>query len=125
MFLSTLGEKAWQNFLREFYQKVERKVGLGDFKEVLWDTVIRFGEPVLMVTGLDKQARGELLEKMVRLREQMQSADDKSCKDRSTPNEKTENKEIKIKFDDKSKTYIITKDINFLKAREVGGARVG
>ena len=93
MFLSTLGEKAWQDFLRECNQKVERKVGLGDFKEVLWDTVIGFGEPVLMVTGLDKKARGELLEKMVRLREQMQSADDKSCKDSSTPNEKTENKE--------------------------------
>ena len=32
---------------------------------------------------------------------------------------------IKNKIDDKSKTDIITKDINFLMAREVGGVRVG
>ena len=92
MFLSTRDEKAWQDILSEFNQKVERKVELGDIKEELWDTVMGFREPVLVATGLDEKARGDLLEKTVRLREQKQSAEDKSCKDRSTPNEKTDNK---------------------------------
>ena len=121
MFLSTLDEKAWQDFLSEFNRKLEHKVELGDFKDVLRVTVIGFGEPVLMATGLDEKARGELLEKMVRLREQKQSAEDKSCKDSSTPNEKTENKENRIKIDDKSKTDTKIKDINILKAREGEG----
>ena len=80
-----------------------------------------FGEPVLMATGLDEKARGELLEKMICLREQKQSTEDKSCKDSSTPNQKTENKEIMIKIDDKSKTDFIIKDINIFKARQGGG----
>ena len=39
MFLNTLGENKWQDFLSEFNQKVERKVKLDAFKEELWDTV--------------------------------------------------------------------------------------
>ena len=27
-----------------------------NFKEELWDTVVKFGEPVLMGTGLDEKA---------------------------------------------------------------------
>ena len=65
MLLSTRDEKAWQDILSEFNQKVERKVKLGDFKEELWDTAMGFGELVLMATGLEEKARGELLEKMV------------------------------------------------------------
>ena len=45
-----------------------------------------------MATGLDEKARGELLEKTVRLRKQKQSTEEKSCKDSTTPNEKTEKK---------------------------------
>ena len=55
-------------------------VKLDNFKEELWDTVVGFGEPVRMATGLDEEARGELLEKMVHLREQKQSNGAKSCK---------------------------------------------
>ena len=84
MFSSTLDEKTWRDFLNEFNQKVVQQVQLGDFVEELWDTVMGFGEPVLMTTGLDEKARGELLEKMVRLSEQKQSAQDQSCKDSCT-----------------------------------------
>ena len=80
-----------------------------------------FGEPVLIGTVLDEKARGELLEKMVRLREQKQSAEDKSYKDSSTPIEKTEKKGTRIKIDDKSKTDNIIKNTKILQAREGGG----
>ena len=30
---------------------------MDDFKEELWDTVVKFGEPVLMGTGLEEKAR--------------------------------------------------------------------
>ena len=53
MFLSTLDEKAWLDFLSEFNQKAETEATLEIFKEELWDTVVKFGEPVLMGTGLD------------------------------------------------------------------------
>ena len=81
---------------------MERKVKLDDFKEELWDTVVGLGEHVLMATGLDEKARGELLEKIVHLREQKQSTEAKSCINSSTQNEKIENKEIGIEIDDKS-----------------------
>ena len=100
---------------------MERKVELDDLKEQLWDTVIGFGEPVLMATGIDEKARGKLLENIVCLREQKQSTEDKPCKDSSTPNKKTENKETSIKIDDKSKSDVIIKDTTILKAREGGG----
>ena len=45
-----------------------------------------------MSTGLDEKTRGELLDKMVRLKEKKQSAEAKSCNDSLTPNEKTDNK---------------------------------
>ena len=68
MFLNTVDENGWQDFLSKFNQKVERKAKLDDFKEELWNTAVGSGEPVLMATGLDEKARGELLDKMVRLR---------------------------------------------------------
>ena len=115
MFLNTLDEKAWQDFLSEFNQKVERKVKLDNFKEEFRDTVVGFKEPVLMATGLDEKSRGELLEMVVCLREQKQSTEAKSCKDSS------DNKEIRIEIDDKCKTKIMIKDFNIIKAREGGG----
>ena len=42
---------------------------LDNFKEELWNTVVKFGEPVFMRTGLDEKARKELLSRMVKLRD--------------------------------------------------------
>ena len=83
MFLNTLDEKMWQDFLSEFNQKVGRQAKLEDFKEELWSTVMKFGEPVL-----DKNARKELLEKMISLREPQRKTEANSCKDCSILNEK-------------------------------------
>ena len=47
-FLDTLDERAWQDFLSEFNQRVGREIKLEDFKEELWSTVMKFGEPVLI-----------------------------------------------------------------------------
>ena len=69
MFLKTLDEKTWRVFLSEFNQKAKTEATLESFKEELWDTVVKFGEPVLMGTGLDEEARKELLSKMIKLRE--------------------------------------------------------
>ena len=73
-----------------------------------------------MGTGLDEKTRGEFLEKMVRLRENKQSAKAESCKNSSTPNEKTD-KKIGWKLLVKVKSNIIIKDINITTARECGG----
>ena len=56
MFLSTLYQDGWQEFLIEFNRKVERKVDIEEFEEELWDIVVEFVEPILMATGLDKEA---------------------------------------------------------------------
>ena len=40
MFLNTLDEKAWREFLSEFEQKVKSTTTLEDFKEELWNTVV-------------------------------------------------------------------------------------
>ena len=68
MFLGTLDENAWREILREFNREVNSEITLDNFKEELWNTVVKFGEPVLMGTGLDEKARGELLSKMVEWR---------------------------------------------------------
>ena len=68
MFLETLDEKAWWEFLGEFNQETKSETTLDDFKEKLWNTVVNFGEPVLMGTGLDEKARKELLSKMIKLK---------------------------------------------------------
>ena len=80
MFLNTLDENGWQNILSEFIQKLEEKVKLDDFKEELWHTVEGFGAPVLMSTGLDEKARGELLDKMICLKKEKQSVEAESCR---------------------------------------------
>ena len=67
-FLGTLDKDAWRRFLSDFNREVDEDTTLDDFKEELWDTVVKFGEPVLMGTGLEEKARGELLSKMVELR---------------------------------------------------------
>ena len=76
MFLGTLDEKALQDFLSEFYQEMKSETTLDDFKEELWNTVVKFGEPVLRATGLDEKAREELLSKMVKLKEMRRKTKD-------------------------------------------------
>ena len=60
-FFGTLDEDAWQEFLSDFNREVNDEITLDDFKEELWDTVVKLGEPVLMGTCLEEKARGELL----------------------------------------------------------------
>ena len=117
MFLSTLDEEAWQSFLSEFNQRVEDKAKVDDFKDELWSTVVKFGEPVLIGTGLDEKVGKRLLENMISLRKQKQDIGANPCKDSSTLNNKTDDKRISVEVDDKN----MIKDINFLKAREGGG----
>ena len=120
-FLSTLDKEAWQNFLSEFNQRVENKAKVDDFKEELWDTVVKFGEPVLIGTGLDEKVRKELLEKTIGLRKQKQDTGANPCKDSSTLNKKTDDKKISVEVDNENKTSNMIKDTNILKAREGGG----
>ena len=84
MFMSTLDQDGWQKFLMELDQKVERKVDVEEFKEELWDIVVEFGEPILMRSGLDKEAREELLSKMIHIRETRPNTEPRFCKDSST-----------------------------------------
>ena len=99
MFLNTLDEKAWQDFLSEFNQRLKSETMLEEFKEELWNTVVMFGEPVLMGTGLDENARKELLGKMIKLREPEQKTKADACKDNSTLNKKSDYKLIKVERD--------------------------
>ena len=92
MFLETLDEKAWREFLSEFNQEIKSEITLDDFKEELWDTVVKFGEPVLMGTGLDEKARKELLSKMVKLRETRPKTREDECKNSSSLKQRTGDK---------------------------------
>ena len=74
------------------------------FKEELWDTVVKFGEPVLMGTRLDEKATEELLSKMIKLRKEEQKNKDDACKDSSILNKKSDDNLIIIERDDKCKT---------------------
>ena len=121
MFLNKLDEKAWHDFLGDFNQRVKSETKLDDFKEELWNTVVKFGEPVVMGTGLDEKARKELLERMISLREPEQKAKTDACKDSSTLNKKAVDKIIRVERYDKNKTSNMIKNINVLKAREEGG----
>ena len=69
-------------------EKARTEATLESFKEELWDTVMKFGEPVLMGIGLDEKARKELLSKMIKLRETEQKTKDDECKDSSTLKQK-------------------------------------
>ena len=94
---------------------------LDDFKEELWDTVVKFGEPVLMGTGLEEKAREELLSKMVELRKASRKTKEDKCKYSSTLKQKTDNKIIEHVRGDKVGTSNIIKSTNILKARAGGG----
>ena len=120
MLLSTLDDEAWQSFLCEFNQRVEDKAKIDDLKEELWSTVVKFGEPVLIGTGLDEKVRKGLLEKMFGLKKQKQDTGANPCKDSSTLNKKTDDERISVKVDDKNKTSNMIKDTNILNAREGG-----
>ena len=74
--------------------------------------VVKFGEPVLMGTGLDEKARKEFLSKMVKLRETRQKTKDDECKDGSTLKKKNVDK-----GEDNIKTSNMIKSTNILKAR--------
>ena len=120
MFLGTLDEKAWREFLREFNREVNSEITLDDFKEELCDTLVKFGEPVLMGTGLEEKARGELLNKMVELRKAPLKTKEDECKDSSTLKQKTGNKIVEGVRGDKVETSNIIKITNILKARAKG-----
>ena len=92
MFLGTLDENAWREFLREFNREVNSEITLDNFKEELWNTVVKFVKLVLMGTGLDEKARRELLSKMVELRKAPLKTKEDECKDSSTLKQKTVNK---------------------------------
>ena len=119
-FLGTLDEDAWREFLSDFNQEVNGEILLDDFKEELWDTVVKFGEHVLMWTDLEKKARGELLSKMVELRKTSRETKEDECKDSSTLKQKTVNKIIEGVRGDKVETSNIIKSTNILKARAGG-----
>ena len=53
---------------------------LDKFKDELWDTVVKFGEPLLMGTDLDEKARKELLNKLIELRKSRSKTRDKNVK---------------------------------------------
>ena len=121
MFLDTLDKKGWlEFFLSKFDQKLERKIEVDEFKEELWDTVVKFGEPILLPTGQDENAREELPSEMVHMRETRTNIDPKPCKNSSTLKQKNESKKFKTESDDKDKPNSIAKDINIPKTREEG-----
>ena len=80
MFLGTLDDDAWRKFLGEFNQEVSSEITLDKFKDELWDTVVKFGEPLLMGTGLNEKARKELLSKQVELRKTRSTTRDDKVK---------------------------------------------
>ena len=82
--------------------------------------MVKFGEPVLIGTGLEEKARGELLSKMVELRKASRKTKGDKCKDSSTLKEKTSNKIIQHVRGDKVGTSNIIKSTNILKARAGG-----
>ena len=88
IFLGSLKNDAWQEFLEEFNQEVGSETTLDKFKEELWDTVVRFGEPLLIGTGLDEKARKELLSKLVELRNSRSKTREEKCEDSSTLKQK-------------------------------------
>ena len=121
MFLGTLDEKAWRDFLSEFNQETKSETTLDNFKEELWNTVVKFREPVLIGIGLDEKAKKELLSMTVKLRETRQKTKDDERKDGSTLKKITDNKIIKVKGEDKIRTSNMIKSTKILKARAGGG----
>ena len=120
MFLGTLDADAWRKFLDEFNQEVGSETTLDKFKDELWDTVVKFGEPLLMGTGLDEKSRKELLNKLIELRKARSRTRDEKCEDSSTLKQKTVDKIIDDIKGDKVGTSNMIKNTNILKARAVG-----
>ena len=81
---------------------------------------MKFGEPVLMGTGLEEKARGELLSKMVELRKASRKTKEDQCKNSPTLKQKTDNKIIESIRGDKVETSNIIKSTNILKVRAGG-----
>ena len=106
--------------MREFIREVNGETTLDDFKEEMWNTVVKFGEPVLMATGPDEKARKELLCKMVKLRKAQPTTRDDECEDSSTLKLKTVNKIAEGVKGDKVGTSNIIKSTSILEAREGG-----
>ena len=121
MFLGTLDEDAWREFLREFNREVNSETTLDDFKEELWDKVVKFGELLLMGTGLDEKARKELLSKLVELRKAQPTTRDDECKGSSTLKQKTADEIVEGVKGCKVGTSNIIKSTNILKGRAGGG----
>ena len=82
---------------------------------------MKFGEPVLMGTGLEEKARGELLSKMVELRKASLKTKEDECKDSSTLNQKTVNKIIESIRGIKTKLVIYFKVLISLRLEQGGG----
>ena len=120
MFLGSLKEDARQEFLEEFNQEVGSETTLDKFKEELWDTVVRFGEPLLIGTDLDEKARKELLRKLVELRNSRSKTREEKCEDSSTLKQKTVDKIVDDIKRDKVGTSNMIKSTNILKARAGG-----
>ena len=121
MFLGSLKDDAWQEFLKEFNQEVGSETTLDKFKEELWDTVVKFGEPLLIGTGLDEKARKELLNKLIELRNSRSKTREEKCEDSSTLKQKTVDKIVDDIKGDKVGTSNLIKSPNILKARAGGG----
>ena len=120
MFLGSLKDDAWQEFLKEFNQEVGSETTLDKFKEELWDTVVKFGEPLLIGTGLDEKARKELLNKLIELRNSRSKTREEKCEDSSTLKQKTVDKIVDDIKGDKVGTSNMIKSTNILKARAGG-----
>ena len=120
MFLGSLKDDAWQEFLKEFNQEVGSETTLDKLKEELWDTVVRFGEPLLIGTGLDEKAKKELLSKLVELRNSRSKTREEKCEDSSTLKQKTVDKIVDDIERDKVGTSNMVKSTNILKARAGG-----
>ena len=107
--------------MSDFNREVHDEITLDDFKEELWDTVVKCGETVLMGTGLEEKARGELLSKMVELRKASRKTKEDKCEDSSTLKQRTDKQIIESVRGDKVETSNIIKRTNILKARAGGG----
>ena len=94
---------------------------LDKFKDELWDTVVKFGEPLLMRTGLDEKARKELLNKLIELRKSRSKTRDEKCEDSSTLKQKTVDKIVDDIKGDKVGTSNMIKVLISLRLEQGGG----
>ena len=83
--------------------------------------MVKFGEPVLMGTGLEEKAGRELLSKRVELRKALLKTKEDECKDSSTLKQKIVNKIIESVRGIKSKLVIYIKVLISLRLEQGGG----